>query len=153
MLELIELNVVSYTLIALVVGLLFVPLFFSKDPAIHPFILQRQSNVAPIRKPKESAVYRSQATPSGYPLVAGLQLEGEKAYQTRDGDIRDIWNLAKNKGKGKIITVRGNRTAEHDIRKLYEEAELIPGILTDITRNHRELDPRNRSFRHQRSGR
>jgi hypothetical protein len=123
MLELLELNTVSYTLIALAAALLFSPLFLAKDPAIHPFILERQSNVAPVRKPKESAVYRSQATPSGYPLVAGLQLEGEKAYQTRDGDIRDVWKLAKDKGKGKIITVRGSRKDEIDIGELSNEKQ------------------------------
>jgi hypothetical protein len=42
-----ELNVVSYTLIALVLGLMVLPVFFEKDPDIHPMILNRQSNVSP----------------------------------------------------------------------------------------------------------
>ncbi|RPA86990.1 hypothetical protein BJ508DRAFT_410579 [Ascobolus immersus RN42] len=132
MLELIELNAVSYTLIALAASILFVPLFLSKDPAIHPFILQRQSNVAPVRKPKESAVYRSQATPTGYPLISGLQLEGEKAYQTRDGDIRDVWKLAKEKGNGKIITVRGSRKEEIDIETVDKWIHAIGAFVTAV---------------------
>ena len=42
-----ELNVVTYTLIALVLGLMILPVIFQKDPDIHPMILNRQSNMSP----------------------------------------------------------------------------------------------------------
>ena len=71
--------------------------------------------VASIRNPKESAVYRSQQTPHGYPLVSGLILPGVQKHSTRSGDIRDIWKLAVEKGKGKILLVMGVSVEEHDI--------------------------------------
>jgi len=42
-----EFNAVSYTLIALLVGILVLPVVFAKDPDIHPYALLRQSTVAP----------------------------------------------------------------------------------------------------------
>jgi hypothetical protein len=42
-----EFNVVSYTLIALLVGVVVLPVMFAKDPDIHPYALCRQSTVAP----------------------------------------------------------------------------------------------------------
>lgn len=112
-----ELDAGSYTLIAVIVSLLFIPLFLSKDPDIHPLALQRQSNSSPIRLPKESAIYRSLETPQGFPLKTGLALKTEKSYSTRDGDIRDVWNLAVEKGKGKVLSVKGVTITEVDIGK------------------------------------
>jgi len=36
-------------------------------------------------------------------------------YSTRGGDIRDIWKLAVEKGKGKLLSVKGTIIKEHDI--------------------------------------
>ena len=38
-----ELNVVSYTLIAVILGLVIIPVLLEKDPDIHPLLLNRQS--------------------------------------------------------------------------------------------------------------
>jgi hypothetical protein len=74
--------------------------------------------VCSVRNPKESAVHRSLQTPPGYPLVTGLGLPSAQKYTTRGGDIRDIWKLAVEKGKGKLLTVRGSTVVEHDISTL-----------------------------------
>ncbi|KAI5780825.1 hypothetical protein EDC01DRAFT_667362 [Geopyxis carbonaria] len=113
-----QFDVISYTLIALLVGLLVIPVVLGKDPDIHPFALLRQSSVAPVRNPKESAVYRSLHTPPGYPLVSGLGLPAKEKYSNRSGDIRDIWKLAIEKGKGKLLSVKGKDLVEHDMNKL-----------------------------------
>lgn len=42
-----QFDIISYTLIALLVGLLVLPVALGKDPDIHPFALLRQSSVAP----------------------------------------------------------------------------------------------------------
>jgi hypothetical protein len=42
-----QFDVISYTLIALLVGIIALPVVFSKDADIHPFALLRQSAVAP----------------------------------------------------------------------------------------------------------
>lgn len=47
MLEDLEFNVVTYTLIATLLGLLVLPIFWQSNPDIHPLILHRQSNVSP----------------------------------------------------------------------------------------------------------
>jgi hypothetical protein len=70
-----------------------------------------------VRNPKESAIYRSLQTPPGYPLVSGFQLPSTQKYSSRSGDIRDIWKLAIEKGKGKLLTVKGANVKEDDIRK------------------------------------
>lgn len=45
--DFLEFNIVTYTLITVVLGLLVVPILWQTDPDIHPLILHRQSNVAP----------------------------------------------------------------------------------------------------------
>lgn len=112
----VQLDTLSYTLIAVIAATVVVPLVLSKEPDIKfPYILQRQSNASAVRMPKETAVHRNNSTPQGYPLAQGLSLPTEKAYETRDGDVRDIWELQKKKGSGKIVTVRGNVKEELDI--------------------------------------
>ncbi|CCX10488.1 Similar to Long-chain-fatty-acid--CoA ligase 3; acc. no. O95573 [Pyronema omphalodes CBS 100304] len=120
-----QFDLISYTLIALLVGLIVVPLILSKDPDIHPYALLRQSSVAPVRNPKESAVYRSLQTPVGYPLVSGLQLPSVQKYSSRSGDIRDIWKLAIEKGKGKIIVAKGKDVEKHDINTLTKQIHAL----------------------------
>ncbi|KAG0133723.1 hypothetical protein HOY82DRAFT_500927 [Tuber indicum] len=127
-----ELNVVSYTLIALVLGLMILPAIFQKDPDIHPMILNRQSNVSPVRNPKESAVHRSTLSPPGYPLVSGLGLPTDKKYRTRDGDIRDVWNQAVKEGKGKVLSVKGSEVKELDIDQLTQNIHSLGSYIKSI---------------------
>ena len=51
-------------------------------------------------------------TPHGTPLKTGLALPGEKSWQTRDGDLRDIWNTHVEKGPGKVLSVKGTQVTE-----------------------------------------
>lgn len=67
-----------------------------------------------IRNPGESAIYRSTSCMHGYPL-AGLRLPTEHKTRTRDGDMRDIWSQAVEKGGGKVLSVRGSDVKELDI--------------------------------------
>lgn len=68
-----------------------------------------------VRNPKESAVYRSVSAPPGQPFVTGLGLPTATKYQSRDGDMRDIWKLAVEKGNGKMLSVRGADVHEIDM--------------------------------------
>lgn len=69
------------------------PYFIRSFPDIHPYALLHQSAISPIRNPTESAVYRSTLTPFTYPLIHGLNIRED--HKIRDGDLRDIWALAK----------------------------------------------------------
>lgn len=102
------------------VAFLLYPVFFSRDPDTHPLLLSRQANVAPVRQPGESAIYRSPDIPYGYPLRSGLNVKDSGAprwHSGRDGDIRDIWKQAikgpvDSEGNpsgvpGKIVTILG----------------------------------------------
>ena len=111
------------------------PLFFSKDPDIHPFLLARQSSASFVRQPGESAVFRSLETPHGYPLRSGLNVKepgAPKWSSGRDGDLRDVWKKAlqgpagedgKATGEpGKILTVLGKEgIVEHKLADLSKE--------------------------------
>ncbi|KAH0606332.1 uncharacterized protein H6S33_003993 [Morchella sextelata] len=130
--DFLEFNIVTYTLITVVLGLLVVPIFWQTDPDIHPLILHRQSNVAPIRNPKESAVHRSNNVPSNQPFVTGLNLPTEQKFQIRDGDIRDIWKLAIEKGNGKMLSVRGADVHEIDMVDLTANIHSLGSHLASI---------------------
>ena len=108
----------------LICGVLFLsltyPLFFYKEPDIHPFLLARQASASYVRQPGESAVYRSLETPHGYPLRSGLNVKdpgAPKWSSGRDGDLRDIWRQAlkgvvdpegnSTGARGKVISVLG----------------------------------------------
>ncbi|PWW72786.1 hypothetical protein C7212DRAFT_301266 [Tuber magnatum] len=132
MFEDLELNVVTYTLISLVLGLMILPVIFQKDPDIHPMILNRQSNVSRVRNPKESAVHRSTLSPPGYPLVSGLGLPTDQKYRTRDGDIRDVWNQAVKEGKGKVLSVKGSEVKEFDIDQLTQNIHSLGSYIKSI---------------------
>lgn len=111
-----------YTTIIFVslVAYLLYPVFFHREPDIHPLLLSRQANVAPVRQPGESAIYRAPDIPYGYPLRSGLNVKdpGAPRWQSgRDGDIRDVWKQAikgpvDSEGNssgvpGKIVTILG----------------------------------------------
>ena len=110
-----------------------------KDPDVHPFLLARQASASPIRKPGESAVYRSIEIPYGYPLRAGLGVKdpgAPKWASGRNGDIRDIWRQAargpvKDDGtsagpKGKLYTVLGReKVIERDLDSVTHEINAI----------------------------
>lgn len=132
-LESIQLDALSYTLIAVIASAIVIPLVWTGESDIKfPYLLQRQSNVAPVRMPKETSVHRNNSTPHGYPLVQGLSLPTEKAYETRDGDVRDVWELQKTKGTGKIITVRGNVKEEHDIATIEKDIHAIGHFIHSV---------------------
>lgn len=113
----VEVNIYTYTLLAIIIGLLFLPLLLHQDPDIHPIALLHQSRPAQIRQRGESAVYRSIYTQSDAPLKSGLGLQGEKAWQTRDGDLRDIWNTYVEKGPGKVLKLEGTTVSEVPVGK------------------------------------
>ncbi|KAF8540352.1 hypothetical protein BDD12DRAFT_734836 [Trichophaea hybrida] len=127
-----QFDIVSYTLIALLIGFIVLPVVLSKSPDIHPFALLRQSSVAPVRNLKESAVYRSLQTPPGYPLVSGLQLATAQKYSSRSGDIRDIWKLAIEKGNGKLLSVKGVSIEEYDIQNITKQIHALGSHLKQL---------------------
>lgn len=124
----------GYTTLLVVVlaGLLIYPLLTSREPDTHPFLLARQSQIAPIRHSGESAVYRAIDIPHGYPLRAGLGVKDPGAARWssgRPGDLRDIWRTAvrgavKEDGtptgeKGKLSTVLGrDQVVQHQFDDL-----------------------------------
>ncbi|KAK6384695.1 hypothetical protein LTS17_002258 [Exophiala oligosperma] len=124
----------GYTTLLVVVlaGLLIYPLLTSREPDTHPFLLARQSQIAPIRHSGESAVYRAIDIPHGYPLRTGLGVKDPGAARWssgRPGDLRDIWRTAvrgavKEDGtptgeKGKLSTVLGrDQVVQHQFDDL-----------------------------------
>lgn len=69
---------------------------------LHPVALQEQSNIAPVRKEHETAVYRNFTVPPGFPLTTGLGLS--LGYKIRNGNFGDIWAsiMSLSKGHNKI---------------------------------------------------
>lgn len=131
---------VASTLIAGLLLIVFIyPLFTSKEPDTHPFLLARQAQASPIRQPGESATYRSTEIPYGYPLRSGLAIKdpGASKWTTgRDGDLRDLWRQAVNGapkedgttsgGSAKITTVLGvEKIIEHDLKDLTRDINII----------------------------
>ncbi|KIW68331.1 hypothetical protein PV04_04284 [Phialophora macrospora] len=121
------------TILALaLVAFLIYPVLTGSDPDTHPFLLARQAQIAPVRQPGESAVYRAIDIPHGYPLRAGLGVKDPgtpKWSSGRPGDLRDIWRIAARGpvnedgnptgAKGKIITVLGlEKVIEHNLDDL-----------------------------------
>lgn len=127
----------------LICGILFLyltyPLFFYKEPDIHPFLLARQASASYVRQPGESAIYRSLETPHGYPLRSGLNVKDPGAPRWtsgRDGDLRDIWKQAlkgavdtegnSTGARGKIISVLGREEViDHDFETLTKDLVAI----------------------------
>lgn len=125
-------NIYSTLICVALITYLIVPLFFFKEPDVHPLLLARQSTPTRVRQPRESAVYRSLETPHGYPLRSGLNVKDPgtpKWTSGRDGDLRDVWKRAKdgpvdNEGKptgqsGSVSTVMGrDQVARSDFNSL-----------------------------------
>ena len=125
-------NIWSTVLALALAAFLLYPVLTGQDPDTHPFLLARQAQIAPIRHPGESAVYRAIDIPHGYPLRAGLGVKDPgtpKWSSGRAGDLRDIWRTAvrgavNEEGnptgqKGKILTVLGReKVIEHSLDDL-----------------------------------
>lgn len=126
-----EWDIYTTTIAASIVSFLLYQFFTGRDPDTHPFLLNRQAQGAPIRQAGESAVFRSNSSPHGYPLSSGLGVKdpGDSRWSKgRDGDLRDVWQrvvtgVLDKEGNptgelGKILTVLGTENVvEHDIGK------------------------------------
>jgi len=137
-----------YTTLICGVLVLFVayPLFYSREPDLHPFFLARQSSPSYVRQPGESATYRSLDTPHGYPLRSGLNVKdpgAPKWTSGRDGNLKDIWQQAakgpippdgsKAGETGKLFTVLGTEELiTHDWDRLTKDLHAVGHHL----RNH-----------------
>ncbi|EXJ91788.1 hypothetical protein A1O3_00338 [Capronia epimyces CBS 606.96] len=121
------------TVLAIILGVVLIyPLLTRRESDTHPFLLARQAQVAPVRQPGHSAVYRAIDLPHGYPLRSGLGVKDPGAPRWtagRAGDLRDVWRSAargavKDDGtltgeKGKILTVLGrDKVTEHELDDL-----------------------------------
>ncbi|KAK5937221.1 hypothetical protein PMZ80_010521 [Knufia obscura] len=138
-------NITSTIIAGLLAFVLIYPLFASKDPDTHPFLLARQAQASPIRQEGESATYRSTEIPYGYPLRSGLGIKdpGASKWTTgRDGDLRDIWRQTvtgpkKEDGSStgptaKVITVHGvEQVVEHDLSGLTLDINVVGKHLGD----------------------
>ncbi|KAL8963437.1 MAG: hypothetical protein Q9183_005010 [Haloplaca sp. 2 TL-2023] len=137
-------NVYTTALVIGIASYLLYPLFFTKDPDTHPFLLARQASPSYVRQNGESAVYRSLETPHGYPLKKGLNVKNPDAPRWaagKDGDLRDVWKKVvqgptgedgKSTGEpGKIFTVLGKEeTVEHEVKDVSKEINAIGEYLS-----------------------
>jgi hypothetical protein len=127
----IELDILSFVLLALIVVLLFIPVLFPSDPDTFPFILNNQAQPSRVRHPNESAVYRHRDQPRGYPLVTGLALR--KGYEApRDGDLRDIWELAL-QNSVTLGIVRGGRCVYEKLEGRTDQMHKLGSALRELT--------------------
>ena len=131
-------NLWTSVIVTVFAGFLTYHISTRKDPDIHPFLLARQSQGAPVRQPGESAVFRSQGAPHSMPLNTGLNVKdpgASKWSRGRDGDLRDVWRQAvagvledgATKGKtGRILTVLGrDKVIEHGLDDITRQINLI----------------------------
>lgn len=139
-------NWATLVLAGLVILTLLWPIITGKDPDIHPFLLARQAHASPVRLPGESAVYRANEIPIGYPLRKGLGVKDAntpKWSAGRDGDLRDVWRQAvrgpvdqtgaSSGSRGKFMTVLGReKIIEQDF---LETSRTINAIGTHIKEN------------------
>ncbi|KAL8727155.1 MAG: hypothetical protein Q9181_005810 [Wetmoreana brouardii] len=137
-------NIYTTVLCVGIVSYLLYPVFFSKDPDTHPFLLARQSSPSYVRQSGESAVYRSLETPHGYPLKSGLNVKDPGAQRWapgRDGDLRDVWRKAiqgptDDEGKvtgdpANILTVLGREeVVEHELADISKEINAVGDYLS-----------------------
>ncbi|RKF65617.1 putative amp-dependent synthetase ligase [Golovinomyces cichoracearum] len=121
----------------------------TRDPDIHPILLQRQSQASRLRQQGESSIFRSLSVPYDTPLTSGLNIRkpgDSKWINGHDGDLRDIWLKAiagaRNRegvetgAIGKIFTIEGIKNVkEHDLGDLTRQLNLIGQYL-----KNRELD-------------
>ncbi|KAG6020516.1 hypothetical protein E4U19_006309 [Claviceps sp. Clav32 group G5] len=116
-------NAYSTALATALVLIITYRIMSATEPDIHPLLLARQSIPSAVRHEGESAIYRSQSTPHGMPLNAGLNIKDAgvpKFSRGRDGDLRDIWRKAATGGDagatGRLLTVLGSENViEHKI--------------------------------------
>ncbi|EXJ93488.1 hypothetical protein A1O1_01880 [Capronia coronata CBS 617.96] len=125
-------DIFTTILVIVLAAVLIYPLLTGRDPDTHPFLLARQAQIARVRQPGQSAVYRSIDIPHGFPLRAGLGVKDPGAPRWtagRPGDLRDIWRAAvrgpvKDDGtptgdQGKILTILGReKVVEHALDDL-----------------------------------
>ena len=128
-------DIYSVAILVVLISYLLYPIFFTPEPDVHPLLLARQSTASPVRQPGESAIYRAQDVPHGYPLKSGLNVKDPGAPKWsggKDGDLRDVWKKAlsgptDNDGKpagapGKILSVLGKEEViEFSFEKLTSE--------------------------------
>jgi acyl-CoA synthetase (AMP-forming)/AMP-acid ligase II len=107
------------------------------EPEIHPMLLARQSQAAPVRYEGQSPVYRGNSAPHGMPLNTGLNVKNPGASKWafgRDGDLRDIWIRAISgppdgdaaKATGHILTVLGSKKVlEHKLDDVTRAINLV----------------------------
>ena len=130
----IELDVLSFILLTLIFGFLIIPVVFPSDPDTFPFIIDNQSLPSKVRHPKESAVYRHRDRPHGYPLITGLSLR--KGYETpRDGDLRDIWEMALQENVTLGI-VRGGKCVYEKLSSRNDELHQLGRGLREMAGEH-----------------
>ncbi|KAF3934872.1 hypothetical protein ABW19_dt0203186 [Dactylella cylindrospora] len=124
-----EITYITYTLLAIVVALIFFPLIFDGEPDGPPMALIHQSTVAPTRKPNESAIHRSRETPFGFPLRQGLGIQ--EGYSKRNGDVRDIWRVFMQK-VGQLHTILGADKVVHSIDTLDDEIDKLGDYISNL---------------------
>ncbi|KAF8420305.1 hypothetical protein BGX38DRAFT_1270916 [Terfezia claveryi] len=86
-----------------------------------------------IRQKKESAIYRNPATPHGTPLKTGLALPGERSWQTRDGDLRHVWNAYAENGPGKVLSLKGLQVTEVPVEKITRWIHILGSHLSQTS--------------------
>jgi hypothetical protein len=129
----IELDILSLILLALIV-ILLIPILFPADPDTFPFILNNQSQPSKVRHPEESAIYRHRDQPHGHPLITGLSLR--KGYEApRDGDLRDVWEIALQKNVTLGI-VRGGRCVYEKLSTRQDELKKLGSGLRECAGEH-----------------
>lgn len=143
-------NGYTTTIFTLLLGIWTWALFNRKEPDTHPMLLARQAQSSPVRQPGESPVYRCHAAPHGMPLNSGLNVKdsgASKWAKGRDGDLRDIWRRAvagvpegegNTGGKGKLLTVHGEKVDEQSLGKLQGSHcvslnKLAQGIIVSVS--------------------
>ncbi|KAH8591044.1 hypothetical protein B0O99DRAFT_598574 [Bisporella sp. PMI_857] len=113
--------------------------FTTRDPDVHPMLLARQAQAAPVRQPGESSVFRSHSASHGMPLYSGLNVkdpDASKWSRGRDGDLRDIWRKVvtgevDREGKetghiGTISTILGTENVvKHNLAEITKQINLI----------------------------
>jgi hypothetical protein len=130
----VELDILSLILLGLILVLLVYPLFFPSDPDTFPFILNNQSQPSKVRHPTESAVYRHRDQPHGYPLITGLALR--KGYEApRDGDLRDVWEIALQK-EARVGIVRGGKCEYSKLSQHQDELNKLGQGLRHLAGEH-----------------
>ncbi|KAF3911711.1 hypothetical protein AA313_de0204366 [Arthrobotrys entomopaga] len=124
-----DITYVTYTLLAVVAGLLFLPVIFDGEPDGPAMALLQQASVAATRRKNESAIHRSRETPPGFPLRQGLGIQ--EGYNKRKGDVRDIWRVFMQK-VGQLHTILGRDKVVHSIDTLDAEIDTLGSYISGL---------------------